>query len=237
MEKTVSKASVRKNTGRTAPFRKKEAENEGRLATFMWLSRFFSIFCFASVLSCSVLALSLIHIAKEAEVNSVLVTSPAFSENLSYFEPLHADMPTMDILAEMFVRQYITTRNNVWPNLREMRVAWGPGGVLRHMSSPGVYNAFWKAEALRYFPDPDMENPPATMVDTDIKRIIKEGWNSWQIFFDTRKMDTSISPPVIEHWLATIQFRYYASNAVMFPRLKNPLGFTVTQYHLARQKQ
>ncbi len=75
------------------------------------------------------------------------------------------------------------------------------------------------------------------MVETDIKRIIKEGWNSWQIFFDTRKMETSISQPIIEHWIATIQFRYYSDNAVMFSRLRNPLGFTVTQYHLARQKK
>ena len=82
-----------------------------------------------------------------------------------------------------------------------------------------------------------MENTPTVMVDTDIKKIIQEGWNSWQIFFDTRRMDSTISPPVIEHWLATIPFRYYASNAIMVSRLRNPLGFTVTQYNLARQKQ
>ena len=234
MEKNVSKASVRRKSHNRAP--SPESGTVGsRLATFMWLSRFFSILCFSLVLSSSVLALSMIHIAKEAEVDSVLVTNPTFSDNLAYFEPLHADMPAMDILAEMFVRQYVTTRNNVWPNAREMRVAWG--GIIRYMSTPSVYNAFWRSEAVRYYPDRDMEYAPSVMVDTDIKKIIKEGWNSWQIFFDTRKMDTSVSPPIVEHWLATIQFRYYASNAVMLSRLRNPLGFTVTQYHLARQKQ
>ncbi len=236
MEKNVSKASVRKKTNNRAPSSGSETAG-GRLATFMWLSRFFSLLCFSLILSSSVLALSLIHIAKEAEVDSVLVTAPTYSDNLAYFEPLHADMPTMDILAEMFVRQYVTIRNNVWPNEREMRIAWGGGGIVRRMSTSNVYDAFWKSEVVRYYPNRDMERLPNAMVDTDIKRIIKEGWNSWQIFFDTRKMETSISPPVIEHWLATIQFRYYASNAVMLSRLRNPLGFTVTQYHLARQKQ
>ena len=83
----------------------------------------------------------------------------------------------------------------------------------------------------------DSEKPPAKTVETDIKRIIKEGWNSWQIFFDTRRMESQTSEPIIEHWIATIQFRYYKNNAVMFPRLRNPLGFTVTQYHLAQQKK
>ena len=236
MEKNGLKASVRANANKTAASREDVATG-GRLSTFMWLSRFFSVLCFGLLLSSSVLALSLIHIAKEAEVDSVLVTSPTYSDNLAYFEPLHADMPTMDILAEMFVRHYVTVRNNVWPNAKEMQIAWGPGGIVRRMSTWNVYDDFWKKEARRYVKSRDIEQPPAVMVDTDIKKIIKEGWNSWQIFFDTRKMDTTISPPVIEHWLATIQFRYYASNAIMASRLRNPLGFTVTQYHLARQKQ
>ncbi|MBR4126661.1 MAG: type IV secretion system protein [Alphaproteobacteria bacterium] len=236
MEKNGLNAPVYANTNKTAASRGNAATG-GRLSTFMWLSRFFSMLCFGLILSCSVLALSLIHIAKEAEVDSVLVTAPTYSDNLAYFEPLHADMPMMNILAEMFVRQYVTIRNNVWPNVKEMQIAWGPGGVIRHMSTWNVYDDFWNKEARKYFSDKSMEHPPAVMIDTDIKKIFKDGWNSWQIFFDTRKMDTTISSPVIEHWLATIQFRYYASNAIMASRLRNPLGFTVTQYHLARQKQ
>ena len=230
----MSNASVRQNIKKAAALGMPPADG-GRISTFMWLSRFFSVLCFFLMTTLVALALSLIHITKEAEVNSVLVTAPTYSENLSYFEPLHPDMPAMDILAEMFVRQYVTARNNVWRSAPEMRRMWGPGGVVRYMSTPAVYDAFQRREAGRYFPD--MESTPTVMVETDIKRIIKEGWNSWQIFFDTRKMETSISQPIIEHWIATIQFRYYSDNAVMFSRLRNPLGFTVTQYHLARQKK
>ena len=230
----MSNASVRKNIKKAAALGMPPA-NGDRISTFMWLSRFFSMLCFFLVISLTILALSLIHITKEAEVNSVLVTAPTYSENLSYSEPLHPDMPAMDVLAEMFVRQYITARNNVWRNAPEMRRMWGPRGIVRLMSTPQVFESFRKKEAVRYFPD--LEHPPTVMIETDIKRIIKEGWNSWQIFFDTRKMETSISTPVIEHWIATIQFRYYSENAVMVSRLRNPLGFTVTQYHLARQKK
>jgi len=229
----VSKASVRQKTNKTAGSAGSRAAS-GRLATFMWLSRFFSILCFVLVFSCSVLSLSLLHIAKEADVDSVLVTAPTYSDNLVYFEPLHADMPTMDILAEMFVRKYLITRNNFVPNSSEMRVMWGPGGIVRRMSTQEVYDEFWRKEARRYVDDGRIPN---IMIDTDIRRIFKEGWNSWQIFFDTRKVESTTSTPEVEHWLATIQFRYYASNAIMASRLRNPMGFTVTQYHVARQKQ
>lgn len=233
MKKSIPKASVRPKVKKPEAVRLQEEAN--RVNVFMWLSRFFSVVCFFLMTSVTVLALSLIHMTKEAEVNSVLVTAPTFSENLSYFEPLHPDMPAMDILAEMFVRQYITARNNVWRNALEMRRMWGPNGVVRRMSETDVYDTFFKREAVRYFPD--MGYAPTVMIETDIKKIIKEGWNSWQIFFDTRKMATSVSVPEIEHWIATIQFRYYPENAAMFPRLRNPLGFTVTQYHLSRQKK
>lgn len=229
----MSKASVRQKTNKTAGSAGSRAAS-GRLATFMWLSRFFSILCFVLVFSCSVLSLSLLHIAKEADVDSVLVTAPTYSDNLVYFEPLHADMPTMDILAEMFVRKYLITRNNFVPNSSEMRVMWGPGGIVRRMSTQEVYDEFWRKEARRYVDDGRIPN---IMIDTDIRRIFKEGWNSWQIFFDTRKVESTTSTPEVEHWLATIQFRYYASNAIMASRLRNPMGFTVTQYHVARQKQ
>lgn len=230
----MSNASVRQNIKKTAASGMPPASGEG-MSVFMWLSRFFSVLCFFLMISLVTLALSLIHITKEAEVNSVLVTAPTYSENLAYFEPLHPDMPAMDILAEMFVRQYVTTRNNVWRNAPEMRRMWGPNGIIRRMSAPKVFDAFKTKEASRYFPD--LKVAPKVMIETDIKKIIKEGWNSWQIFFDTRKMETSISEPVVEHWIATIQFRYYSGNAVMMNRLRNPLGFTVTQYHLARQKK
>ena len=231
----MSNASVRKKSGKIAAWKKERATS--RISAFMWLSRFFSMLCFVLVFTGSVLALSLLHMTKEAEVDSVLATAPTYSDNLAYFEPLHPDMPTMDVLAEMFVRQYVTVRNNVYPHLKEMKLTWSAGGIVYRMSSLPVFEAFYEKEFKKYFQDEEMEFPPKEMVDTDIKKIIKEGWNSWQIFFDTHKMGNVDDVPIIEHWIATIQFRYYASNAFMHNRLRNPLGFTVTQYHLATQKQ
>ena len=143
MDKSVPKVSVRQETSKTAAPEEVRATG-GRLAVFMWLSRFFNVLCFVLVFSCSVLSLSLIHIAKEADVYAVLVTAPTYSDNLAYFEPLHPDMPVMDILAETFVRQYLVSRNNFYPNAREMRAMWGPGGVVRRMSSNDVYETFKK---------------------------------------------------------------------------------------------
>ena len=237
MEKSMPNAKEQSKQPLSPP--KKGASSGGKIdraTQFMWLSRIFGVICFLLVGSATVLSLSLIHLTSEAEANAMLVSKPTYSENLAYFEPLHVDMPTMDILAEMFVRQYISARNTVWKNAREMNTMWGPGGVVAYMSAPEVYVRFWNQEATKYF-NGEEDKPPVVTVEPDIKRIIKEGWNSWQIFFDTRTMRSPVEEPIIDHWIATIQFRYYPSNYLMAPRLRNPLGFTVTQYHRARQKR
>ena len=199
-----------------------------------FLSQMCGFICFAFVTTATVLSLSLLHLTGEFEVDATLAVNPTYSENLAYFQPLHPDMPAMDLLSEMFVRQFITASNTVYKNREEMMRMWGGGGMVRYMSTPKIYGEFWDRVSKKMF---NGDAPPAVTMEPHIRRILKEGWNSWQIFFETRTMKNNIEAPKIEHWIATIQFRYYSYNAVMFRRLRNPMGFTVTQYHLARQKK
>ena len=99
-----------------------------------WLSRIFALICFCLTATATVFALSLLHLTGETEVDAVLTTSPTYSENLAYFEPLHPDMPAMDILSEMFVRQFITVANTVYKEPHEMLRMWGGSGLIRYMS-------------------------------------------------------------------------------------------------------
>lgn len=189
-----------------------------------------SLFCYLFSLTATILALAALHLTGEVEVNSLLAAAPTYSKNLSYFEPLHPDMPIMDNLAETFVRQYITATSTVYKNAHEQAFLWH--GVVPHMAVPSVLEPFQKRTEEIF----NGEAPPKLTVDTHIRKIIKEGWNSWQILFDTRTLEQNLVDPKIEHWIATIQFRYYAFNRIMTRRFKNPMGFTVTQYNLAQQK-
>lgn len=220
----------------TATQKRAEAIAQTRANQFLWIARIFCGLCFFFSGTAALLSLVLLHLTGEAETNSFIVTSPTFSENLAYFEPLHADAPKMDTLAEMFVRQYISTRHAMVRNFREMKVAWGPGGIVHNMSSPAVYEKFFSPAIADLL---DSKQPPAKTVEVDMKRIIKDGWNNWQVFFDTRaSIDTDTDAlPEITSWIATIQFRYYASRSIMARRLKNPMGFTVMQYNVAKQKK
>ena len=199
-----------------------------------FLSRLCGFVCFAFVTTATVLTLSLLHLTGEFEVDATLAVNPTYSENLAYFQPLHPDMPAMDLLSEMFVRQFITVSNTLYKDTHAMMRMWGSGGMVRYMSSPKIYGEFWDRVSKTMF---DGDAPPLATMEPHIRRILKEGWNSWQIFFGTRTLRSNIETPKIDYWIATIQFRYYSYNAVMFRRLRNPMGFTVTQYHLARQKK
>lgn len=234
MEKNYTQLKKAQNAAINAAKRRAEAIAENRATQFMWISRIFGALCFFFTATSALLSLMLLHLAGEAEANTFVVTSPTFSENLAYFEPLHADAPKMDTLAEMYVRQYVSVRHSVVQNLREMKVNWGYGGVIASLSIPSVYEKF----ATRYVKDiVDGKKAIEQTVEVDMKRIIKDGWNNWQVFFDTRELKGGAVEPVVTSWIATIQFRYFAFNAVMARRLKNPMGFTVMQYNVAKQKK
>jgi len=223
-------------TQRAAAQRQKTAQKQegDRANQLMWISRLCGIVCFAAVGSSAMLSLILLHLSIEVEANSFLVAAPTFSENLAYFEPLHPDMPKMDNLAEMFVRQYVVARHSMVANKREMNVAWSDSGVVSRMSSPAVFSRFYSTTA-KPFLNRDIVSPVTTEVD--MKRIIKDGWNNWQVFFDTRTVEKPDDEPEIKSWIATIQFRYYPSRIIMHNRLRNPLGFTVVQYNVAEQRR
>ena len=211
---------------------------EARANQFMWISRIFGIVCFFLTGTAALLSLVLLHLTSETEVNTFVVTSPTFSENLAYFEPLHAEASKMDTLAEMFVRQYVSARHTIFANAREMRVAWGGGGLVAKMSSPSVYEKFAEMPEVIRMLELEDDQPSKKTTEVDMKRIIKDGWNNWQVFFDTRMLNNETGgDPEVTSWIATVQFRYYASRMLMVNRLKNPLGFTVVQYNVAKQKK
>lgn len=186
--------------------------------------------CYALSFTATVLSLVALQLTGEVEVDTLLAATPTYSNNLVYFEPLHVDMPIMDNLAETFVRMYITATSTVYKNAKEQNFLWN--GVVPQLSHYRVLENFRKRTKKVF----DGETPPKKSVDTHIKKISKEGWNSWIVFFDTRTLQTDIDVPVVESWVATIQFRYYAYNRYMGKRFKNPMGFTVTRFDLAREK-
>lgn len=234
MEKNYTQLKKAQNAAINAAKRRAEAIAENRATQFMWISRIFGALCFFFTATSALLSLMLLHLAGEAEANTFVVTSPTFSENLAYFEPLHADAPKMDTLAEMYVRQYVSVRHSVIRNVREMQINWGPRGIISALSIPSVYEKFVDKTVEDITED---DKVPDKTVEVDMKRIIKDGWNNWQVFFDTRTLKDGEVEPEITSWIATIQFRYFAFNAIMARRFKNPMGFTVMQYNVAKQKK
>lgn len=229
MEKSMQKANVHAVKQKKPSPSAMEAVNGG----YAWLAKFFSYVCYFLVLNTLLLSLFALHITKEVEVDGVLTTNPQFSENLAYFEPLHVDMKATDVLAEMFVRQFITVTQTLYTDVDTQRRLWY--GFLPRLATPKEVNKF----RTRMAPLFDGEHPPAYRREVDITKVASEGWNKWHVYFETRSMengnsssskDTSLK---IEKWVATITFRLYPSKVFMGRMLVNPLGFTVTEYQFS----
>lgn len=228
MEKSMQKANVHAVKQKKPSPSAMEAVNGG----YAWLAKFFSYVCYLLVLGTLILSLFALHITKEVDVDAVLTTNPQFSENLAYFEPLHADMNATDILSEMFVRQFIITTQTVYTDINMQRRLWY--GFLPHLATPRVTEAF----RTRMMPLFDGDHKPAYRREVDINKVVREGWNKWHVYIETRSMKGgSIDPtPTIEKWVATITFRLYPSRVYMGSIFSNPLGFTVTEYQFSLRR-
>ncbi|MCQ2965922.1 MAG: type IV secretion system protein [Alphaproteobacteria bacterium] len=228
MDKSIQKANVHAVKQRKPSPSAMEAVNGG----YAWLAKFFSYVCYLLVFGTLMLSLFALHLTKEVEVDAVLTTNPQFSENLAYFEPLHADMQATDVLSEMFVRQFIVTTQTVYSNVSMQRRLWY--GFLPRLATPKIVDEF----RTRMLPLFDGEHVPLLRREVDITKIRREGWNKWHVFFDSRTMEGNADPnPKIEKWASTITFRLYPSNVFLGRSFSNPLGFTVIDFKFGVVRQ
>ncbi|MBR3662272.1 MAG: type IV secretion system protein, partial [Alphaproteobacteria bacterium] len=155
------------------------------------------------------------------------------SEEVVRYEPMNLNMSSLKQMTEMFVKQYVTIRNTVINDEREMRTRWGPGGIMQYMSAPPVYSEFVGQNAAKVENMFDSEYSSEVRID----KIGKIGENSpvWVVYFTvfnlSRNQETGGALLLKEaRYRASVTPRYFLNRGFVSPRLINPLGFTVMKY-------
>ena len=62
------------------------------------------------------------------------------------------------------------------------------------------------------------------------------GRGLWQVEYETQDMYPDSATPDINYWTASMRITYRPKTVKYGERLKNPIGFTVTQYSLTYNK-
>jgi len=210
-------------------------KDNGKEVYFRWLSRL--------VVLCAILSLGIFlsatlvifRLAPEIIVEPLLIISQNDSEHMVRYEPITMKMPSLKQFLEMYIKQYIIMRNTVINDVQEMRTRWGPGGIVHHMSSPRVYMEFvgQNAEAVNRM----FDNEYSSEVRIDSLNKISENSQAYMVNFTIYNLSRSRSGKDGALILKKVRMRaaitpkFISERRALFPRLINPLGFTVLKYN------
>lgn len=204
---------------------------------YLWTARAFAVI-FAVSLCCNlILTYVIMTTIPLYRVEPYLLSFADKEEQIYHIEQV-SKINQYKYLTELFVREYVLLRNAFVNDIDEMERRWGKDSTVREMSSPGIYKKF-RAE----FADKAMElirqqNASRSVKIVSVTEVAggKEGQTWWQVEFRTSDMDPTKEAPKIRVWVAAVGIRYIAKQVKFGERLKNPLGFTVTDFKVVERK-
>jgi type IV secretory pathway component VirB8 len=237
---TDAKAAVRNQTATQPQYKPKyitdseSSSYSSKEIYFRWLSRL--------VVLCAVISLSfflsstlvIFRLAPEIIVEPLLIINQNDSDTMVRYEPITTKMPSLRQFTEMYVKQYVILRNTVINDLDEMRTRWGPGGLVHYYSAPDIYSSFVGKNSRSVNKMFDNDYSSEVRIDTIGK--VSENSPAWEVTFTVYNLSRTHQGKDGALVLKTIRYKasvtpkYYRDRAVVYPRLINPLGFTVIKY-------
>lgn len=214
-----------------------EVRNTFRETYYLWISRFFILTATISMMFLVLASLSLFRLAPMVTVEPFLLNSQSESENIVRNEAIDQGMASKDKLLEMFIRQYVIIRNTIINDPIEMRTRWMSGGMLNYLSAPDVYNDFGRATKTIW----ETIFKQVLVREVEIISVTRQGGSRsavWKVDFKTydlyneqgktqAQQETTLR---VRYWTSSITAYFIPERSFVFPRLINPLGFTVTRY-------
>jgi type IV secretory pathway component VirB8 len=120
---------------------------------------------------------------------------------------------------------------------REMQSRWYGGGLINYLSSPQVFDEFFRQNVEQTI---NKFSQSHTIRTVEIVSLEQEGGTksrSWKVKFNTYDLSPGKEGEasggmilVTKHWTASLQAVFVPERMFLARRLINPLGFTVIHY-------
>ncbi|MDR1693580.1 MAG: type IV secretion system protein [Lactobacillaceae bacterium] len=199
---------------------------------YLWTARAFAIITALSLCCNIVLLLAIGQIVPLFRVEPFLLTFKNKQEQVYNIVPVNTSLEDERAITEVFVRQYVLLRSTFDTDIPEMEARWLPGGPIQEMSSATVYSDFLDNTAKRAI---DIIRTRSLKRDIRIITVNELSRGLWQVEYETQDMYPTSTAPELNYWAASLQVTYRRKTVKYTERLKNPVGFTVAKYSLARQ--
>jgi len=236
LEGNGPKATVRQ---KVAPSAKKRADVVVENATekrYLWTARAFAVI-FAVSLCCNlILTYVIMAVMPLYRIEPYLLSFSDKSEQIYHVEQIK-NIYKFKYLTELFVREYILERNSFTNDIEEMEKRWGVNGTVCEKSSPAIYKQFkeFATQALEKIRQHSISREVTILSVTEVD-VGKQRQSWWQVEFRISDMSPDRTVPTNAVWVANVGIKYVAKKVTFGERLKNPLGFTVTDYKVVQRK-
>ena len=200
---------------------------------YLWTARAFAVITALSLCCNLILILAILQVVPLYRVEPFLLTFQNRSEQVYNIQPLTNELRNRKAITEVFVREYVLLRSTFTSDVSEVETRWMPGGPIQEMSTNRIYQDFLDNVAKKAV---EMIKNQGMVRDVKILSVneLKEG--VWQVEYETRDTYPDSLAPEVAYWTASLNVMYRKKTVKYGDRLKNPVGFTVVNYALSRNK-
>ncbi len=204
---------------------------------YLWTARAFAIVFGVSLCCNFILTYVIISLVPLYRIEPFLISFADKKEQIYKIEPIK-NVYNYKYLTEIFVREYVISRNAFVNDVSEMEQRWGTSGVIKEMSSAGVYDKFRREfadKALEYIRQYNGSREVKIVSATEVGVGKQADGIWWQVEFRVEDMRPEYEAPRVGVWIASVKIRYFSKTVKFGERLKNPLGFTVVDFKQVSQ--
>lgn len=171
------------------------------------------------------------------KVVPMVVTANKKGDEVVHINPATFETPTVDYVAEISLRNYVTKRYSVLASQAEQAINWGLGSVVQLMSTEEVYKKFMDDGKAEY----DRLRAAQQTRTVRIDSVRKIGDSTWQVEWvatdapDANAMIAGQPQGESHSYISTFEIRFEPKNVRYSDRLNNPFGVTISSVNDARR--
>lgn len=208
-------------------------EDDLREKRYLWTARVFAIFAAVAFCANVVMLLAITGMLPLVRVESFLLRFKDKREQIIQVVPFRGNLVNNMDITEAQIQSYVLVRNTVTADLKEMTELWSADGPVRYMSNDAVFGEFVQKNipVLNKLRDEGFTRD--VFIRTATRVTVRGNRAYWQVDMRTRDMLPTKASPEETCWTVGVEIGYFYNAKVKYEdRLKNPLGFRVTQYSM-----
>lgn len=212
-----------------------DALPERRTAAF---ARILAIIAAVEAFAIIALSFAIAALMPLQKVVPMVVAGNQKGDEIVHINPATFDSPTVDYVAEISLRNYVTKRSSIVGSAAEQAINWSLGSVVQLMSTEDVYKKFMTEAKVEY----DRLRGRQMTRTVRIDRVSKLNDKTWQVEWmstdlpDQSAMVSGQAQQGENHtWVSTFELKYEPKNVKYTDRLNNPFGVTISSVSDARR--